>query len=168
LGTTLTFTNRATQGVAECERALALDRNLADAHAVIGWSKLRLGRAAETEGHINEALRLSPRDVFAFRWMAWVGMAKLMLGADAEAVAWLRRSIEVNRNLYFAHFQLAAGLARLGSLDQARLAVQTGLALDPNFTLRRFRIAAASDNSTFLAQWERLLEGMRLAGVPEG
>jgi TolB-like protein/Tfp pilus assembly protein PilF len=168
LGTTLTFTNRATQGVAECERALALDRNLADAHAVIGWSKLRLGRAAETEGHINEALRLSPRDVFAFRWMAWVGMAKLMLGADAEAVAWLRRSIEVNRNLYFAHFQLAAGLARLGSLDQARLAVQTGLALDPNFTLRRLRAAAASDNSTFLAQWERLLEGLRLAGVPEG
>jgi len=168
LGTTLTFTNRATQGVAECERALALDRNLADAHAVIGWSKLRLGRAAETEGHINEALRLSPRDVFAFRWMAWVGMAKLMLGADAEAVAWLRRSIEVNRNLYFAHFQLAAGLARLGSLDQARLTVQTGLALDPNFTLRRLRTAAASDNSTFLAQWERLLEGMRLAGVPEG
>lgn len=168
LGTTFTFTNRATQGVAECERALVLDRNLAEAHAVIGWSKLRLGRAAETEGHINEALRLSPRDVFAFRWIAWVGMAKLMLGADAEAVAWLRRSIEVNRNLYFAHFGLAAGLARLGSLDQARVAVQAGLALDPNFTLRRFRTAAASDNSTFLAQWERILEGLRLAGVPEG
>ena len=168
LGLTFTLTNRATQGVAECEQALALDRNLVDAHAIIGWSKLRLGRAAETEGHIHEALRLSPRDVFAFRWMAWVGMAKLMLGADAEAVAWLRRSIEVNRNWSIAHFQLAAGLARLGSLDQARVAVQAGLALDSNFTLRRLRSGAASDNPTFLAQWERLLEGLRLAGVPEG
>ena len=95
-------------------------------------------------------------------------MAKLMLGADAEAVAWLRRSIEVNRNWSIAHFQLAAGLARLGSLDQARVAVQAGLALDSNFTLRRLRSGAASDNPTFLAQWERLLEGLRLAGVPEG
>ena len=168
LGLTFSLTNRATQGVAECEQALALDRNLVDAHAIIGWSKLRLGRAAETEGHIHEALRLSPRDVFAFRWMAWVGMAKLMLGADAEAVAWLRRSIEVNRNWSIAHFQLAAGLARLGSLDQARVAVQAGLALDSNFTLRRLRSGAASDNPIFLAQWERLLEGLRLAGVPEG
>ena len=147
---------------------MALDRNLADAHAIIGWAKLRLGRATETEDHIHEALRLSPRDVSAFRWMAWVGIAKLMLGADAEAVAWLRRSIEANRNLSFAHFQLAAGLARLGSLDEARVAVQAGLALDPNFTLRRFRAGAASDNPTFLVQWERLVEGLRLAGVPEG
>jgi hypothetical protein len=64
-----------------------LDRNLADAHAIIGWGKLYLGRAAETEGHIHEALRLSPRDIFAFRWMAFVGVAKLLVGADAEAVA---------------------------------------------------------------------------------
>jgi TolB-like protein/Tfp pilus assembly protein PilF len=168
LGLTFTLTNRATQGVAECEQALALDRNLADAHAIIGWAKFRLGRATETEDHIHEALRLSPRDISAFRWMAWVGIAKLMLGADAEAVAWLRRSIEANRNLSFAHIQLAAGLARLGSPDEARVAVQAGLALDPNFTLRRFRAGAASDNPTFLVQWERLVEGLRLAGVPEG
>jgi hypothetical protein len=32
----------------------------------------------------------------------------MQLGADAEAVAWLRRSIEANRNLPFLHFELAA------------------------------------------------------------
>jgi tetratricopeptide (TPR) repeat protein len=53
------------QAIAECERALALDRNLADAHAAIGAAKNYMGRSAESEGHVNEALRLSPRDIFA-------------------------------------------------------------------------------------------------------
>ena len=166
LGIVYILTDRAAQGIAECEQALALDRNLTDAHALIGWGKLNLGRAAETEGHVQEALRLSPRDIFAFRWMMFVGAAKLFLGADAEAVARLRRSIEANRNSPVAQFYLAAGLALLGSLDEARAAAQAGLALYPNFTLRRFRVGAPSSNPTFLAQRERVIEGMRLAGVP--
>ena len=168
LGLAYILTDRAAQGIAECEQALALDRNFTDAHAFIGWGKLNLGRAAETEGHVQEAFRLSPRDIFAFRWMAFVGVAKLSLGADAEAVAWLRHSIEANRNFPVAQFYLAAGLALLGSLDEARAAAQEGLALYPNFTLSRFRAAAASSNPTFLAQRERIIEGMRLAGLPEG
>jgi tetratricopeptide (TPR) repeat protein len=168
LGVTYIFTNRAMQGIAECEQTLTLDRNLAEAHSFIGWGKYCLGRAAETEGHIQEAFRLSPRDISAFRWMGFVGAAKLSLGADADAVAWLRRSIEANRNLPQAHFHLAAGLALLGSLDEARAAVQAGLALDPNFTLRRFRASAASSNPTYLADRERIIEGRGLAGVPEG
>src|SRR4029450_3171780 len=55
-------TNRPAQGITECEQALALDRNLAYAHGVIGLAKLYMGRPTETEGHVLEALRLSPRD----------------------------------------------------------------------------------------------------------
>jgi TolB-like protein len=97
LGVAYILTGRAAQGIAECEQALALDRNLTDAHAAIGMGKIFLGRPEETEGHIREAFRLSPRDVFAFRWMAYVGIAKLLLGADAEAVTWLGHSIEANK-----------------------------------------------------------------------
>jgi TolB-like protein len=172
LGVVYILTNRVTQGIAECEQALALDLNLADAHGMIGWGKVLLGRMAEAEGHINEALRLSPRDIFAFRWLAFVGFAKLQLGADEEAVAWLRRSIEANRNFPFAHFDLAAALALLGRLDEARAAAQAGLGLNPTFTVRRFLEAAANarglSDPANLAGHERILEGMRLAGVPEG
>ena len=167
LGGVYILTNRAAQGIAECEQALALDRNLADAHAFIGLAKSLLGRSAETEAHVHEALRLSPRDIYAFRWMNVVGIAKLQLGADAEAVAWLRRSIEANRNHPMAHFLLAAALALLGELDEARAAVQAGLALNPGFTIRRFRVNPSSDNPTYVAWRERIYEGMRMAGVPE-
>ena len=161
------FANRAAQGIAECERALAINRNFANAHSSIGFAKYCMGRAAETEGHVREALRLSPRDINAYWWMFCVGMAKVQLGADAEAVDWLRRSIEANRNFPVAHFEFAGALALLGSLEQARKAVHTGLALDPGFTLRRYRAHKSSDNPVYLAGWERLIEGMRLAGVPE-
>jgi TolB-like protein/class 3 adenylate cyclase len=168
IGVVYSLTNRAARGIAECEQAIALDRNLADAHATIGWAKFLLSRGEETEAHILEALRLSPRDRFAFRWMAWVGVAKLQLTADEEAVAWLRRSIEANRNLPLAHFFLAAALALLGQLDEARGAAQAGLALQPNFTIRRFHANPYSDNPRYLATRERVYEGIRLAGVPEG
>ena len=48
--------------MAECEYALELDPNLANAHSNIGFGKIHVGRAEETEAHILEALRLSPRD----------------------------------------------------------------------------------------------------------
>jgi TolB-like protein/class 3 adenylate cyclase/Tfp pilus assembly protein PilF len=168
LGVVHIHTNRATKGIAECEQALALDRNLADAHVFIGWAKFLLGRGGETEAHINEALRLSPRDIGAFRWKHGIGVLKSHLGADAEAVAWFRRSIEANPNQPMAHFYLAASLARLGELEEARAAARQGLTLNPCFTVRRFRAYTPSDNPTYLAGRERIYEGLRLAGVPEG
>jgi TolB-like protein len=168
LGAVQMFTNRACLGIASCERALALDHNLADAHGCIGMAKYFVGRPQETEAHIKEALRLSPRDVHAYRWMQFVGIAKAQLGADAEAADWLRRSVEANRNFPLAHFHLAEVLALLGQLDEARAVARAGLALQPDFILRRYRMNALSDNPAYLAGRERSCHGMRLAGVPEG
>jgi tetratricopeptide (TPR) repeat protein len=169
LGLVQMSTNRVRQGIAECERALALDRNLARGHAALGIAKYYLGVAEETEAHINEAFRLSPRDTDAHIWLAIAGTAKLLLGRDEEAIVLLRRSIENNRNLPAAHFWLAATLAHLGKLNEARAAVQAGLALNPSFTMKRSRTGGPpSDNQTYLAQRERIYEGFRKAGVPEG
>ena len=66
------------------------------------------------------------------------------------------------------HFYLAAALAHLGRHDEARAAVQAGLALLPAFTIARVRAAPATNNPTYLSQRERIYEGMRMAGVPDG
>ncbi len=167
-GALLIGTKRAAQGIAECERALELDGNLAEAHAQIGYAKYLTDRGAEAEAHMNEAFRLSPRDVFAFRWLMCVGLAKLQIGKDAEALGWFRRSVEANRNYPVVYFFLAAALALLGSLDEANSAAKSGLAFNPHFTIRRFREGSQSDHPSNRAFRERLAEGMRLAGVPEG
>jgi tetratricopeptide (TPR) repeat protein len=149
---------------------LALDRNLAQAHSFMGFGKIFIGRAEETEGHVAEALRLSPRDTLAYRWMAVAGIAKNLLGSWEEAVAWFRRSIEANRNIYaIAYFHLAAALAQLGRLDEARSAVKAGLALNPSFAISRARLfwTAQSDDPTYLAQLEPIYEGLRKAAPSE-
>ena len=169
LGLVYTWTKRAADGIAKCEHALALDRNLARAEGAIGFGKINIGRAEETEAHIAEALRLSPRDTTAFVWMTHVGLAKNLLGSWEQAAAWCRRAIEANPNYPRAYFQLALALAQLGRLDEARSSVRAGLALNPSFTVTRARVdwKALSDDPTYLSQLESLFESMRKAGVPE-
>jgi hypothetical protein len=65
LGLVHIVTKRAAQGIAECEHALALDRNLAEAHSYVGLGKIYIGRAEETEAHI---VRLCG-SVRATRWL---------------------------------------------------------------------------------------------------
>nr|WP_249798443.1 winged helix-turn-helix domain-containing protein [Bradyrhizobium zhengyangense] len=168
LGYIYIFTNRAAIGISECERALALNRNLAGAHSAIGLAKMYLGRhPSEVEEHIAEAFRLSPVDVSSYWWMYCLGMAKLQLGEDASAVAWFRKSIETNRNYPIAHFALAAVLGLMGELDDARATAKMGLALNPGFTIERWRAAKPTNDPNYLALRGRLYTGLQLASVPE-
>lgn len=165
LGSVLGVTGRVEEGIAECERALAIDRNLAIAHAAIGMFKAYGGHAEETEAHVKEAVRLSPRDTSAFYWLMFAGMAKIFLGQHEEAVGWLRRSIEANRNNPMSHFALASALAALDRLGEAQAAGQAGLALNPQFTIAR--LLATEPNWENDPGRERFIEGLRKAGVPE-
>lgn len=168
LATVYIFTNRAVEGIAECEHGLLLDRNVAVAYAIIGIAKMFLGRAAETEGHVLQAFRLSPRDLRANQWLHIVGEAKFQLGEYDEAINWLRRSIEANPNFPPAYFSLAAALALLGEVDEARATATTALVLNPGYTIRRLCATRSSESPTYLAGRERFCEGLRLAGIPEG
>lgn len=56
----------------------------------------------------------------------------------------------------------------MGDLKEARSIAGAGLALDPDFTIRRYQINAKGDNPIYLARRQRYFEGLRLAGVPEG
>jgi tetratricopeptide (TPR) repeat protein len=168
LGVAQMFSNRAAQGISELRRALAIDRNLAAAHAYVGLAKNFIGRGEEAAAHIEDALRLSPRDTFVYLWQHIAGVQKVFLGKDEEALAQLRNSIEANRNFAIAHFYLAVALAELGRLDEARLEARAGLSIDPTFTIRRYRADAPSDNPTFMSRRKQIYEIMRRIGVPEG
>jgi TolB-like protein/class 3 adenylate cyclase/Flp pilus assembly protein TadD len=167
MGLLLCLTNRPARGIEELERALAIDPNLAAAHGYIGFAHSLMGRAQEQEAHAREALRLSPHDGQAWSWFLQIGGAKAYLGEFEGALPWLRKSIDTNRNNPWGFLYLAASLAHLGRFDEARREVQAGLAVNPNFTIKRYRAHIQSDNAVYLAQRERVAEGMRMAGVPE-
>jgi tetratricopeptide (TPR) repeat protein len=137
-------------------------------HATIGVGKLFSGLGEETERHVQDALRLSPRDTDAYLWMTIVAASKLHLGADEDAARWARRAVDANRNVPLAHFWLAAALVRLGRLDEARSAAQAGLGLNPAFSISRLRELTRSENPIFLTWRRRIYDALRQAGVPEG
>jgi TolB-like protein/class 3 adenylate cyclase len=167
MGRVLAYTEGIERGIEEVAHALAIDPNFAVARADFGFAHVFIGRAGETEAHVREALRLSPNDAHAYLWFIHIGAAKAFLGDYAEALPWLQKSIDANRNAPWAFFYLAACFAHLGRLDEARREAKAGLAVDPNFTLRRFHAAVRSDNAVFLAQRKRVAEGLRKAGLPE-
>ena len=152
----------------ELELAITLDRNLAWAHADAGFIKVLLGCAEEAEADLTNAIRLSPRDPGLDRWHALLGIADLFLGRLGSALDRLRKSVEMNPNVALTQFFLAAASALSGRAAEAQEARNAGLLLDPNFTVARFRNEPRSKNATFLAQRERIYEGLSLAGVPEG
>jgi TolB-like protein/class 3 adenylate cyclase len=161
-------TNRGAEGIAECEQALVLNPNLASAHSLIGLAKLLNGHPEQTEGREIEALRISPHDTDANVWVAYIALSKLYLGAREDAVAKYHQAFEINRNYPTGHFYLAATLEELGRHDEARAEVRAGLELNTEFTIRRYRDGAQSDNPVFLKRREEIIEAMRKAGVPGG
>jgi TolB-like protein/class 3 adenylate cyclase len=112
LGFFYIYTKRAAQGIAECEHALALDRNLANAHASIGLGKIYVGHPEQTEAHIAEALRLSPRDTLAYIWMYFRGPREVF-------PRFLRRGGRVATPVHRGQSKFSAGLFFVGSLARA-------------------------------------------------
>ena len=142
LGLVYIFTKRAGPGIAECEYALALDRNLANAHFSIGVGKTFIGRAEETVAHIVEALRLSPRDPTAYVWMNNVALAKLFLGSYEQTVMWCRRAIEVNRNFPHPELRYSRSARREADLAGPGGGRPAALAARPRRKLQRRHPAA--------------------------
>ena len=169
LGTVLGWTNRVEQGIAECERALAIDPNLAHAHGIIGMRKAYLGHPADTEGHVEAALRLSPGDAMGHYWLMFVGVAKIYLGRPEEAAEWLLRSMRANRNNPLSHVFLTAVLVLLDKPEEAKAAANAVLALNPKFTIDGLRsfFAFFYDIPINNAGREHIVEGLRKAGLPE-
>jgi tetratricopeptide (TPR) repeat protein len=151
----------------ECMLAISLNRNVAWAHALAGFMKIFLGRAEETEADVANAIRLSPRDPGLGYWHLYAGAADLCLGKFDHAIDRLQRSIEIVPNIGPPWFSLAAALALLGRVAEASEACATGLRLMPSFSIGKVRSESMSDDAVYLAQREKLLEGLRRAGVPE-
>jgi TolB-like protein/class 3 adenylate cyclase len=166
-GTVLFAKRLPDQALREFELAIGLDRNLAKAHVYAGLMKLCLGRAKETEAHVAQAIRLSPRDPFLGQWHFALGLADLYLGRNVRAVTALQRSVQLNPDWHLSHFVLAGALALAGLLAEAAAACTIARRLGPNFTVGKFRAEVVSDNPVYLAQRELLCSGLLMAGVPE-
>ena len=140
---------------------------MAIAYALAGITHLWAGRASELFPYVEKAIRLSPRDSTLNAWEYYICHAHIHLAHRGEAINWCNRSVEHNP-YWTAYVDLAAAYAWTGRDVEAREAVGNILRLMPGYTVQKWIHADWSRNPTFLAEYQRIIEGLRKAGLPEG
>jgi adenylate cyclase len=154
--------------ITEYEAAIALDPNNASAHALAGFRKLFLGRAEEGIAGVETALRLSPRDPGVPWWQFYMCDLHAMLAHWDEAIPWCEKSITGQPQVFYPYVLLAAANAWAGHDKEAKEAAAELQKLYPGFTVQTWAGIHWSEDPTFNAQYQRISEGLRKAGVPEG
>ena len=152
--------------IGEYEAAIAINPSLAPAYAQLGHAKIRAGRAEEAFVPLQTAIRLSPRDPLLNIWYFIICHANTHLGRDDAAIEWCRRSVAIGP-FWISYVDLASAYAWTGRKDEAQAAVAELLKLMPNYTVDRWAHEGWSSNPVFLAQYQRIIEGLRKAGLPE-
>jgi tetratricopeptide (TPR) repeat protein len=159
LGMLLAYESRWTESDAEFARAFAIDPNHADAWAHLSDLSCLSGRVTEAVEQIERAFRLNPYPPSWYYWL--LGQAQYAGHRYESAVATLR--IEDTYRTGSRRF-LAASLARLGRLEEARREGEMFMLSNPHFTISRWSAAQAFRDEAMRAHF---VDGFREAGLPD-
>jgi TolB-like protein len=126
---------------------------------VLGWS----GEAERAIEWSDQGMRLSPFDSWAWAAFDAQAMSHLLRGRYEEACRAAYKSVQANPAHSITYVQLAAALANLGRLDEARAAAARVMELQPAF--RYSRQFAGVNCAPALA--DALGRALQQAGLPE-
>ena len=159
LANLLAYERRFDEADAEFAKAFELDPNEADAWATLSDIAVLAGQVGEGLEHIRKAFRLNP---FPASWYyLMLGQAQYA-ARDYEAAVETLRKEETYRTS--SRRFLAASLAQLGRLDEARAEVEMFLVSNPHFTTRHWVMTEPFRDTATL---EHFVDGFRKAGLPE-
>jgi adenylate cyclase len=151
-------------GAAVIERAVQLSPHSAQIVDVSGYVSKLTGKQQKALDRSLAALRLSPSDPLAFRFLTCAGIASLLLGDFGAAVGYCEEAHRRQGKWGPTFRILAAARAQLGHTEKASEALARYLELDPGATISHIRRQLPYRNAE---QAERLWEGLRKAGLPE-
>ena len=154
--------------ISQAEAALADDPNYADAHANLSFWNLFLGHSEDAFAGIETALRLSPHDPDVSLWQFFTCHLHSHLAQWEQAIEWCGKSIASGSQIPYLFVDLAAANAWAGHEREAKEAAAQLQKVYPGFTVQTWAGMHWSDDPTFNAQYARIVEGLRKAGVPEG
>ena len=148
--------------------ALADDPNNPNAHANLSFWNMFLGHSENGFAGVETALRLSPRDPSLTWWQFYMCHLHTHLAQWEPAIEWCGRSIASGNASMFPYVDLAAANAWAGHDKEAKEAVAALRNLYPDFTVQTWAGIPWGNDPTFQAQYQRIVEGLRKAGLPEG
>ncbi|WP_376706188.1 winged helix-turn-helix domain-containing tetratricopeptide repeat protein (plasmid) [Mesorhizobium sp. ISC25] len=111
----------------------------------------------------EQALRLNPLDVMNCVPQGMIGFGNFLNGRHEHAIAAGRRAVELNPGFSILHGWLAAPLARLGRIEEAKASATRLMALDPHFTIGSWSTAVGLAPEIV----DNVTDAFRMAGLPE-
>ena len=154
--------------IAEAETAVAENPNNASAYADAGFNRLFLGRSEEGFKSVETAFRLSPRDPDVWLWQFYTCHLHVYLSQWEQGIPWCDKAAAGAPQFFVTYLLLASADAWAGHDKEAKEAAAQLQKTYPGFTVQGWLGIHWSDDPTFNAQYQRVVEGLRKAGVPEG
>jgi adenylate cyclase len=148
-------------GVAEFERAIALNPNFTD------WRFAEVlvyaGDSARAIEAVKQHMRLDP--FYAPLAPGWLGLAHYMLKGYSQALPVLTECVSRAPNWRAGHVTLAATYGQLGNLEGARREAGEVLRIEPKYTIEGTEARVSRFKRPEDA--EHFCDGLRKAGLPE-
>jgi adenylate cyclase len=150
--------------IAEARAALTLNPNSAFGLGNLGAVLRSAGHSREAMDYLRQAIRASPHDPLNWLWTYFIAAAYFQLGEFESALAYGREAIRLRPQHAMAHLRIAASLAYLGRMEEARQAYDYAANQFPDMLAR---------NRTRPPWWQpehnaQFMEGLRLAAAEAG
>ncbi len=164
LSLVLRVTGDSEQAITAARHAIDLNPNYADAYSALGHALIFSGEFEEGLAACRRAARGSPRDTRGSLLFDAMGHAYFMLGDSENAIEVSKKGLHQDPSLFGAIVTLAGSYAYLGHEAEAKHYIDALLRFIPRYSFRALR-----KNPMFIRpeHIDKLVEGMRLAGLPE-
>ena len=150
------------KAIAAMQQAIEIDPINADAMSRLSETLMFAGRPAEALDYIQKARQYVYEEPYWYGF--WAGEALFYLNRHEGAIRELELAIALNPRFFGAMRFLAAAYAEIGQLEKAKKYMAETLRLNPRLSETTLRRQQPFRNP---ADLERLIEALRLAGLPE-
>jgi adenylate cyclase len=162
LGYHLIMARQYDKGIAEGERAVALEPSSADVIQAYAAILTFVGRREEAIPLFKEALRLNPKPPTLY--LKHYAIALRDSGLYEEAITQTKRAIEKEPNDLMAYVVLASSYSLAGREEEAQAAAKEVLRLNPKFSVARMQKLSPHKDRAFA---KRFCDALRKAGLPD-
>lgn len=164
LGRVLTLQGEFEDAIAELERSIEINPNLALSHFALGFAHIWSGRARDALPFLHNAIRLSPSDPHNWGFETMLGSAYIHVGEYQEGIWWCKRATRYPNAIFWPYVHLVRAYVELDQLEDARAAMNGALDKQPELTLTTMADMLRTQQHAYR---ERTLHGLRIAGLPQ-
>jgi adenylate cyclase len=153
----------ANEVIAEAEASLRADPSYASAYFPMAVGEELLGRYEQSRSHLEQAIKISPRDSSLGVWRMNIGRDLLALGQYDAAIQEGLKAIDSGTRTITSYTCLAAFYAAADKMPEAKAALAEAMKLDPKLSVAWFHVHIPS----FINWPPGFREALLKAGLPE-